>query len=174
MEKEGAATVDRPHNISAGDTLSGGMRVLLTPAGDRFKKMRRYVFHSHSPSRVTISNRIPPTALSTHIYSLKLWQTTPRRLCAMLGNISSTSSSTPKDTKTTQRGSLIPHIFPPIPHLIIIFYRYSASVVMSIGYGKESKSYHDPDIQAVNRCLTRLGNTLRPGVWKVDAYPFLR
>jgi len=41
MEKEGAALVDRPHNISAGETLSGGMRVLLTPAGDRFKKMRR-------------------------------------------------------------------------------------------------------------------------------------
>lgn len=41
MEKEGAYLVDRPINISAGETLSGGMRVLLTPAGDRFKKMRR-------------------------------------------------------------------------------------------------------------------------------------
>jgi hypothetical protein len=44
MEKEGASTVDRPHNISAGETLSGGMRVLLTPAGERFKKMRRCVY----------------------------------------------------------------------------------------------------------------------------------
>lgn len=41
MEKEGAYLVDRPQNIAAGETLSGGMRVLLTPAGDRFKKMRR-------------------------------------------------------------------------------------------------------------------------------------
>lgn len=41
MEKEGASTVDRPVSISAGETLSGGMRVLLTPAGERFKKMRR-------------------------------------------------------------------------------------------------------------------------------------
>lgn len=41
MEKEGAALVDRPTSISAGETLSGGMRVLLTPAGERFKKMRR-------------------------------------------------------------------------------------------------------------------------------------
>ena len=67
--------------------------------------------------------------------------------------------------------------FPLIPHLIIIsvlFYRYSASVVISIGYGKESKPYQDPDIRAVNRCLTRLGNTLWPGVWKVDMYPFHR
>ena len=41
MEKEGAALVDRPASISAGETLSGGMRMLLTPAGERFKKMRR-------------------------------------------------------------------------------------------------------------------------------------
>ena len=41
MEREGAYLMDRPLNISAGETLSGGMRVLLTPAGDRIKKMRR-------------------------------------------------------------------------------------------------------------------------------------
>ncbi len=41
MEKEGAFLVDRPASIAAGETLSGGMRVLLTPAGERFKKLRR-------------------------------------------------------------------------------------------------------------------------------------
>lgn len=41
MEKEGAYLVDRPLSISAGETLSGGMRVLLTPAGNRIRKMRR-------------------------------------------------------------------------------------------------------------------------------------
>ena len=45
---------------------------------------------------------------------------------------------------------------------------------MALAYGKNPKSYEDPDILAVNRCLTRLGNTLRPGVWKVDVFPFLR
>ena len=45
---------------------------------------------------------------------------------------------------------------------------------MALAYGKHPKSYEDPDILAVNRCLTRLGNTLRPGVWKVDIFPFLR
>jgi hypothetical protein len=43
MEKEGASTLDRPRSISVGETLSGGMRTLTTPAGERFKKMRRYV-----------------------------------------------------------------------------------------------------------------------------------
>ena len=63
----------------------------------------------------------------------------------------------------------------PIMSLTSIFtVRYSASVVMALAYGKNTKSYEDPEILAVNRCLARLGNTLRPGVWKVDVYPFLR
>lgn len=45
---------------------------------------------------------------------------------------------------------------------------------MALAYGKHPKSYADPEVVAVNRCLTRLGDTLRPGVWKVEAYPFLR
>lgn len=55
-----------------------------------------------------------------------------------------------------------------------LLFRYSASVVMALAYGKNPKSYEDPDILAVNRCLERLGNALRPGVWKVDVFPFLR
>ena len=55
-----------------------------------------------------------------------------------------------------------------------LLFRYSASVVMALAYGKNPKSYEDPDVLAVNRCLARLGNTLRPGVWKVDVFPFLR
>lgn len=43
LEKEGAATADRPRSIAAGETLSGGMRLVLTPAGERFKKMRKCV-----------------------------------------------------------------------------------------------------------------------------------
>jgi hypothetical protein len=45
LEKEGAATADRPRSIAAGETLSGGMRLVLTPAGEKFKKMRRCVVH---------------------------------------------------------------------------------------------------------------------------------
>jgi hypothetical protein len=45
---------------------------------------------------------------------------------------------------------------------------------MALAYGKNPKSYEDPDVLAVNRCLERLGNALRPGVWKVDVFPFLR
>ncbi|KAF8555883.1 cytochrome P450 [Imleria badia] len=46
MEKEGGALVDRPHMIAAADILSRGMRLLLAPAGERFRRLRRAA-HSH-------------------------------------------------------------------------------------------------------------------------------
>lgn len=59
MEKEGSSLVDRPRSISAGDTLSGGMRILLVGAGSQFRKLRRCVFitqalASHSLIRSSI------------------------------------------------------------------------------------------------------------------------
>jgi len=45
---------------------------------------------------------------------------------------------------------------------------------MALAYGKVPKSYTDPTVLSVNRCLTRLGNNLRPGLWRVDNWPFLR
>ena len=53
--------------------------------------------------------------------------------------------------------------------------RYSASVIMSITYGKTTPtSYSDPEVQEVNRCLSFLGSVIRPGAYLVDAYPILR
>ncbi|TFK23725.1 cytochrome P450 [Coprinopsis marcescibilis] len=134
MEKEGAALVDRPLSISAGETLSGGMRVLLTPAGERFKKMRR-ALHAHLQPKIVAS------------YSPVLMSKARQHIIDLI-----------EDPEQHQDHAK----------------RYSASVVMALAYGRHPKSYHDPDVQAVNRCLTRLGNTLRPGVWRVDVYPFLR
>ena len=56
----------------------------------------------------------------------------------------------------------------------LVLCRYSASVVVALAYGINAKSYDDPLVKSVIQCLTRLGNNLRPGLWKVDAYPFLR
>lgn len=57
---------------------------------------------------------------------------------------------------------------------IYLSYRYAAAVVMTLAYGKYPKSYYDPIVLAVNRCLTRLGNNMRIAYWKVDTWPFLR
>ncbi|KAI0956774.1 hypothetical protein AcW1_005373 [Taiwanofungus camphoratus] len=46
---------------------------------------------------------------------------------------------------------------------------------MAISYGKTTPtSYLDPEVQAINRCLGRLGSALRHGTYLVDTYPFLR
>ena len=41
MQKHGADLADRPRMIAAGDIVSGGMRTLLTPGGERLRRLRR-------------------------------------------------------------------------------------------------------------------------------------
>ncbi|KAG6828014.1 hypothetical protein H0H87_003076 [Tephrocybe sp. NHM501043] len=134
MEREGAALVDRPLSIAAGETLSGGMRVVLTPAGERFKKMRK-ALHAHlSPKVVQGYGPVLMANARTHILDI---------------------------------------INEPDIHQEHAK-RYSASVVMALAYGKAAGKHDDPDVQAVNRCLVRLGENVRPGLWQVDNYPILR
>ncbi|KAF8874682.1 hypothetical protein BD779DRAFT_1565853, partial [Infundibulicybe gibba] len=49
----------------------------------------------------------------------------------------------------------------------------SAAAIMSLAHGKYPQSYSDPDVVAVNCRPTCLGVALRPGVQRVDAWPFL-
>ena len=44
MEKENASLVDRPRVISAGETMSADKRILLVRSGERFRKLRKYVY----------------------------------------------------------------------------------------------------------------------------------
>ena len=47
--------------------------------------------------------------------------------------------------------------------------------MLNIAYGRTEKvSYADPDIQLVNQCGDRLGQTLRPGSFKVESLPWLQ
>lgn len=46
---------------------------------------------------------------------------------------------------------------------------------MSITYGKTTPTaYSDPEVVAVNRCLSRFGQVMRPGAYLVDTYPILK
>ncbi|KXN81394.1 O-methylsterigmatocystin oxidoreductase [Leucoagaricus sp. SymC.cos] len=128
MEKEGASTVDRPLSIAVGETLSGGMRVLLTPAGER-------ALHAH----------LQPKSIAS--YSPTLMHSARQHILDILDEPSRHQDHAK---------------------------RYAAAVVMALAYGKLPKSYFDPIVIAVNRCLTRLGNNLRPGLWRVDNWPILR
>ncbi|KAK7055282.1 cytochrome P450 [Favolaschia claudopus] len=57
MEKEGASNADRPSNIAAGETLSGGMRTLLIPNGERLRKLRKVL---HSQLRPIVAAQYQP------------------------------------------------------------------------------------------------------------------
>ncbi|KAH7922200.1 cytochrome P450 [Leucogyrophana mollusca] len=46
MEKEGGALADRPRFVAAGEMLSHGMRIHLSPYGEKWKRLRRAV-HTH-------------------------------------------------------------------------------------------------------------------------------
>lgn len=50
MQKHGGELADRPKSIAAGEIFSGGMRTLLTPHGDRLRKLRRWVYCRHNLS----------------------------------------------------------------------------------------------------------------------------
>ena len=49
MEKEGAALVDRPRSVAAGELVSKGMRFLLLRSGERLRRFRKAAHTSLQP-----------------------------------------------------------------------------------------------------------------------------
>ncbi|KAG1814296.1 uncharacterized protein BJ212DRAFT_363058 [Suillus subaureus] len=41
MEKEGGLLADRPRAVAAGEILSRGLRLILAPAGEQFRRLRK-------------------------------------------------------------------------------------------------------------------------------------
>lgn len=41
MEKEGGLLADRPRAVAAGEIMSRGLRMILAPAGEQFRRLRR-------------------------------------------------------------------------------------------------------------------------------------
>nr|GAT43916.1 cytochrome P450 [Mycena chlorophos] len=57
MEKEGVHLADRPVSIAGGETLSGGMRTLLIPNGERLRKLRKAL---HAQLRPVVAAEYQP------------------------------------------------------------------------------------------------------------------
>lgn len=48
-------------------------------------------------------------------------------------------------------------------------------MIMTITYGKTTPTaYSDPEVVAVNLCLKRFGQVMRPGAYLVDTFPILK
>ncbi|KAG2037126.1 cytochrome P450 [Suillus americanus] len=54
MEKEGGLLADRPRAVAAGEILSGGLRMILTPAGEQFRRLRKAA-HTHLQAKAAES-----------------------------------------------------------------------------------------------------------------------
>jgi hypothetical protein len=52
MEHQGAVLADRPRMIAAGEILSGGLGLTLTPFGEKFRQKRRFADCNASPNLV--------------------------------------------------------------------------------------------------------------------------
>lgn len=106
MEKEGGSLVDRPRSISAGETLSGGMRMLITGAGDRFKKLRRCVYFK--PLRVWVRINFAAVsgtiALFMQAFRHMLRKRMSQRRCSTQRYLFSIFSRTPRTIRCTQSG----------------------------------------------------------------------
>ncbi|KAG9310273.1 cytochrome P450 [Chiua virens] len=54
MEKEGGLLADRPRAVAAGEILSRGLRMILAPAGEQFRRLRRAA-HTHLQAKAAES-----------------------------------------------------------------------------------------------------------------------
>ncbi|OAX34928.1 cytochrome P450, partial [Rhizopogon vinicolor AM-OR11-026] len=54
MEKEGGLLADRPRAVAAGEMMSRGLRMILAPAGEQFRRLRRAA-HTHLQAKAAES-----------------------------------------------------------------------------------------------------------------------
>ncbi|KAI0319946.1 cytochrome P450 [Amylostereum chailletii] len=134
LEKEGAATADRPVP-PAGDMISHGMRFLLCPAGERHRLLRK-AMHMHFQAKAAQSYR---------------------------------------RVQLVNAKQLVLDILDDPDAHVEHAKRYSASVILSITYGRPSpgKKY-DPDIAEAEEGLMRFSQCLHPGAYLVNEHPWLR
>ncbi len=54
-------------------------------------------------------------------------------------------------------------------------HRYAASVTMAIVYGKKTPTrYTDPEVVAIEQAMKRVVDSVHPGVYLVNRFPFLK
>jgi hypothetical protein len=65
MEKEGGLLADRPRAVAAGEILSRGLRMILAPAGEQFRRLRKLCRYLLLPN--CFSEDISSRAAHTHL-----------------------------------------------------------------------------------------------------------
>ncbi|KAI1790162.1 cytochrome P450 [Ganoderma leucocontextum] len=148
MVKQSHKLADRPRYIVAGEILSKGMRILAIRAGDRLRRLRGSL-HAILQPQASIAY-VPIQMQHARSYVLDILDI-------------------PEQHLTHAKRQIGRRLF------LLIRPRFAASVIMSVTYGKTTPtSYSDPEVQQINKGTARLGDTLRPGAYLIESYPWLR
>ena len=70
MVKQSPALADRPRHVAAGELLSNGMRVLLTGAGARLRRLRTALHAALAPARAAGYEPVQARAARTFVLDL--------------------------------------------------------------------------------------------------------
>ncbi|KIJ65444.1 hypothetical protein HYDPIDRAFT_88479 [Hydnomerulius pinastri MD-312] len=162
MEKEGGSLVDRPHLIAAGDLVSGGLRIILTPAGERFRLLRRAVHTQLQPKAAEAYQEIQTNSAkdviidilndSKHHIEHAQRYATSIVLRITYGESTPTSRDDPEVVRVYEALTHFQENLVPGRYLVerIPLLRYVP------GYGKQLKEYHRSELQLFRDQLGRV------------------
>lgn len=140
LEKQySGSTADRPPSYMAGETMSGGKRILLVRYGDRWRRMRKVLHQGLSPKMATSFQPVQTKAALTLIDDITSDpDSAPACLpCSALVLIRSRLPGPCEKVAHRLHVQSVPQVLTKVN-------RYAASAIMSIAYGKTTPtSYHD-------------------------------
>jgi hypothetical protein len=154
MEKEGNLLADRPRSVAAGEVLSRGLRMILAPAGEQFRRLRKSVFLV-SPALKANWNPFLSRAVHTHLQAKVVESYAPIQMQAARDVILDILN----DPKNHQAHAN----------------RYAASVILRVTYGKSTPTATNaPEIVTVHKMLKRFQTLMRPGALLIEKFPILK
>ncbi|KAG1739304.1 cytochrome P450 [Suillus lakei] len=152
MEKQGGSLTDRPR-MNAGHILTGGLVIGFTPAGDRFRRMRRSVVCGRSSPHLTLQRDPEHYIRISSLRRLRQYQP------LQMSFAKNTVLSILDDPSNFQHHTL----------------SYAMTTIMTVAFGKTTPtSAADPEVKTLRRLMVIFRSVLRPGAYLVDSIPWLK
>ncbi|KAH0838823.1 cytochrome P450 [Lanmaoa asiatica] len=154
MEKQGAALVDRPQSIAAGELLSKGLRFLLVRSGERFRRYRKAV-HTHLRPEAAVAYQDMQVENARNVITDIL--------------------NDPKNHRVHVQRRVHIWLIEDLPESTGNLCRYAASVILRLAYGKSTPSSNDdPEVVRIHQVMKHFQHAMRPGAFLVDRIPLLK
>ncbi|KAG9313212.1 cytochrome P450 [Chiua virens] len=161
LEKQGAVLVDRPRSVAVGEILSGGMHLVLQPAGDRLRRMRRAAYSHLQPKVAMMYEEIQAEAAKGIILDIlnhpkQVVQHAERYASAvilrvMYGKSTPTSNDDPEVVRVKQTIEKFQSAFAQI-HLV----DYFPWLKHMPGYGRQLREVHQLELALFRDQLKRV------------------